>query len=297
MSSWARIAASIGLAAALLVPPGAHGTVTIGSNLGSAPSFGTNCLGATCTIVQNDLPAAQQATGGVKSPVSGSVVLWRVRTAAGVQQPIAFRVVRQITTGSLYTGVTTSATVTPPANSTTAYNVQLPITMGDLIGINCCQVNSTYFRSAGPAAGFYWNPALADGDPGRAPTGSVSSEITINADIEPTSAFAVNGVKLGKGGKVTPTVTLPNPGTLVGGDARDASLAGAAGGKKKATYLKRSSLPVGVAGQTIRLQVLPTKRARALLTEKGRLKAKLKLVFTPTGGTASTQSLKVKLKK
>jgi hypothetical protein len=42
--------------------------------------------------------------------------------------------------------------------------------------------------------------------------------------------------------------------------------------------------------------VKPTKAGRSILADKGKLKTKLKLVFTPTGGTASTQVRKVKLK-
>jgi hypothetical protein len=45
------------------------------------------------------------------------------------------------------------------------------------------------------------------------------------------------------------------------------------------------------------LLVRPTKRARALLRERGKLKAKLKVIFTPTGGSPTTQVLKVKLKR
>jgi hypothetical protein len=43
--------------------------------------------------------------------------------------------------------------------------------------------------------------------------------------------------------------------------------------------------------------VKPTKLARTALADKGRLKASLKVVFTPTGGSPSAQVIKVKLKR
>jgi hypothetical protein len=64
---------------------------------------------------------------------------------------------------------------------------------------------------------------------------------------------------------------------------------------KKAKYLKRSSTQVTAPGRTVIL-VQPTKAARQALGVRGRLKAKLKLAFTPNGGSASTLIRKVKLK-
>jgi hypothetical protein len=122
-------------------------------------------------------------------------------------------------------------------------------------------------------------------------------EIPVNAVIEPTSAFSISQVKSGKGGKVSVTATYPNPGTLLGGDARDKSLAAASGGKKNQLYLKSAGTALAVPGQTAILEFKPTKRARTLLHERRKLKAKVKVVFTPTGGTSSSQTLKVKLKR
>jgi hypothetical protein len=283
------------LALGLLMPAGARGTLTIGSNLGAAPTSGIDACGSSpCTFAQNDLPANLRAAGGVKSPVNGNVVLWRIRTTTGTQQPVAFRIVRPLSTGSLYTGGATSGTVIPPANSTTPYSALLPIKIGDLIGINCCQSISNYFGPAAAENMLRWAPALADGGPGRVPNGGGSLEITVNAEIEPTSAFSVDKVKPGKGGKVTVTVSVPNPGVLVGGDTRDKSLAAAAA-RRKVKYLKRRSIVSGAA-MTLNLQVKPTKAARQVLASKGMLKTKLKLVFTPTGGNPATQVIKVRLK-
>jgi hypothetical protein len=76
---------------------------------------------------------------------------------------------------------------------------------------------------------------------------------------------------------------------------KGAKLAAVAAKKKKPKLLRRTSATASAPGQ-VSLVVKATKLARSLLADKGRLKAKLKLAFTPTGGTASTQVRKVKLK-
>ncbi|HEY6772075.1 MAG TPA: hypothetical protein VI035_06450 [Solirubrobacterales bacterium] len=291
----------LALATAVLAPADARGTVTIGSNLNRVPTVFTGC-DPSCTRVPASLTPGALAAGGLSSPVNGMVVTWRIRVGSA-SAPVTFRVVRRFP-GDLATGAGTSATVMPPVQSITAFPVRLPIAIRDSIGVDCCVGGGGAIGvSGGSGTTDFWLPALADGAAPRArfqfgPQDMF--ETAINADIEPTSAFTISAIKLGKGGKVTVTATLPNPGTLTGGDKRDPSLAAAAGkgkGKGKQRYLKRSTMPVGVAGQTIRLLVRPTKRARALVKEKGSLKAKLKVVFTPTGGNPTTQVLKVRLKR
>ena len=296
---WGRAIATalLALGLAILAPAAARGTVTIGSNLGRVPNVLTGC-DPSCTRVPASLAPAALSPGGLSSPVNGTVVTWRIRVGSSTA-PVRFRVVRRFP-GDLATGAGTSAAVTPPIQSITAFPTRLPISVRESIGVDCCVGGGGVIGvSGGSGTTDLWLPALADGAAPRArfqfgPQDMF--ETAINADIEPTSAFTISKVKLGKGGKVTVTATLPNAGTLEGGDKRDPRLASASA-KKKQKYLKRSTMPVGVAGQTIRLLVRPTTQARALLGEKARLKAKLKVVFTPTGGNPATQVLPVRLKR
>lgn len=297
MVARASAAATIALAAALCLPAGAAATVTIGSNLARAPDGAMGSFGCapSCTVAQETLAADRQAPGGLVSPVNGTVVLWRVR-AANASGPTALRVIRSLG-GGLWTGAGRSTDVTPATNAVSSFTTQLPIGIGNFIGIDCCHPTAEYFLVSGGTE-MTWNPALAEGGPGTAAnTGGGPHEVDLNADIEPTSAFRIDKVKPGKGGKLTVTATLPNPGVYAGGDVRDPSLAAAAAGKKKTRYLKRASLPVGVAGQTINLLLKPTKAARSILASRGKLKTKAKLVFTPTGGSPATQVVKAKLKR
>jgi hypothetical protein len=278
--------ALLALVTPLVVAADAHGTVTIGSNLGREPLLSSICV-PSCTEVQDTLSPALSVAAGVTSPVNGTVVTWRVRTGTNDSSPSALRVV---SVGSDQTAVAsaTSPTVTPPLEATATYAVQLPIEIGDRIGIDCCLngIGSKIFvNEPGQATLVDYIPKLVDGAPPQSQFGAVDPhEVAINADIEPTSAFAVKQVKSGKGGKVTVVATYPNPGSL-------------AAGEEKQRLLKSVSRVVQVPNQTISILLKPTKRARALLHEKRKVKDKIKVVFTPTGGNPSTQTLKVKLKR
>jgi hypothetical protein len=291
----AQFALASALAAALLAPAAAQGTVTIGSNLGRVPTVFTGC-DPSCTRVGASLTPAAVAPGGLPSPVNGTVVTWRIRVG-NTSAPATFRVIRRFA-GDLATGAGTSATVTPPIQAITAFPTRLPIAIGEWIGVDCCVGGGGAIGvSGGSGRTDLWLPALADGAPPR-PRFQFGPqdmfETAINADIEPTSTFSVK-TEPRKGGKVRVTVNLPNAGKVVAGD-KSAKLASvAAAGKKNVRYLKRTKARVSAPGNVV-LVVKPTKAAKQALAPDDRLKAKLKLVFTPTGGTASTQVRKVKLK-
>jgi len=79
-------------------------------------------------------------------------------------------------------------------------------------------------------------------------------------------------------------VTVPGPGTLTIADV-----------KKTKKRIKAKTLTATAAG-TLKLPVKPTKSARGTLEEKGRLKLKVAVTFTPTGGFAATVKRKLTLR-
>jgi hypothetical protein len=277
------------LGSVLALPAASHATVTIGSDLGDSPSVGISCIGSLCTRVQTSLPADDLAANGVSSPVNGTVVTWRIRsTSSATQQPVAFRVISPAA-GGQFTGGGSSATVTPPdIDGVTPFAASIPIKIGDLLGLNFNNsVNSYFGISAGPNSGQLFNPALAQGST-RPPQNNTTEQLLVNADIEPTNTFTATA-KGKKGGKVKISAQLPNAGTFQVGDKKD--LASVAAKRR----LTGSSVQLTAPG-TADLKVKATKSARSLLARKGKLSAKLKLVFTPLGGTPSSQVIRVKLK-
>ncbi|MGH2955568.1 MAG: hypothetical protein ACRDL6_01045 [Solirubrobacterales bacterium] len=276
--------------------------MTIGSNLGRAIDSGDDC-GLGCTYGQADLPAASLAPGGVASPVNGTVVRWRIKSGNEVS-PVALRVIRPP-----YLGAGTSATVTPTLNAVSTFLAQLPIQIGDRIGIDCCDNAGGEYLVSNAGVSDYWEPPLADGSatpPTNPPDPRTRREIAVNADIEPTSTFTLEKRKPKKKARVKLVATLPNPGTFEAGDRLAVGIGhvAAAKTKKKRKLLKRAAAPVGAAGQ-IPLVLKPTKTAIKLLKRKAekkgkknvRIKAKIRIAFTPTFGSPSVQVVKVKLKR
>lgn len=292
----ARLFAIAGALGALLALPSAsYGLVTIGSDLGDANSVGIACVGGTCTRVQTALPADDQSPNGVSSPVNGTVIKWRIKSiASATQQPVAFRVISPAPAGQ-YTGGGTSATVTPPdISGVTAFDASIPIKIGDLLGLNVNnQVNEYFGISAGPNSGQLFNPALATGST-RTPQNNTTEQLLVNADIDPTSKLTSVKKKAKRGGKVKLTIEVPNAGTLVAGDKKDKGVTAVAAAKKP-TLVKNKRVQVTAPGK-ISLLLKPTRAAKAALAAGSKPKAKLKIVFTPTGGSTSSQLLQIKLK-
>jgi hypothetical protein len=274
-----KLALVAALLTALLAPTAARATVTIGSDLGRPVSLEGDCGASSCTMVQTGLPSASQAPGGVSSPVNGVITAWRVR-AGSVTSTTSLKLSRPLGAG-LATGAGTSDAVIPPPNAITTYPTRLPIAIGDQIGIECPGAPIRYFVDGGTMASY--QPVLADGGPARAPNITSAREIAVNAEIEPTSAFGVKKVKPKRGGAVRVDVELPNPGSLTAANAT------------KQNLLRPKSTAVGGPGP-LSLLIKPTKAAKRALADDRRPKAKLTLLFTPFGGSASAQAVTMRLK-
>lgn len=274
----------------LAIPATAQGTVTIGSSLQRSTMTSTSCL-PNCTVVLGDLSPDAQASDGVTSPINGTVTTWRLGVG-NESGPTAFRVVHRLPDGS-YTGGGTSAVVTPTLNMDNVFPTNLPIQRGDLIGIDCCAVPGvTYFTADHSGQRIFFEPGfLGDGATGAMPSGTDNFELLLNADIEPTSAFTLSKVRRKKGGAISVTAQVPNPGTLVAGDPHDYAL-GAPG--NKALLLKPDVADVSPGSVTVTTR--PTQRARDILARRGRLRVHAKVLFTPKGGLPSGQTRTVKLK-
>ncbi len=92
-------------------------------------------------------------------------------------------------------------------------------------------------------------------------------------------------------------VNVPGPGTLTAVDASSSATKSAVASKKKKkpALIKKASLTVAVSG-VAKLNLKPTSAGKKKLKEKGKLAFKINVTFTPTGGTAATQTFKGKLK-
>lgn len=122
------------------------------------------------------------------------------------------------------------------------------------------------------------------------------------AGAEPSNKFSIRkNFKSSKSGtKVTLEVIVPGPGVV---KAVDGSLAPK--GKAKSSAKKRPKAvalfsPVSktaAAAGTVKLTLKLTKAGKAKLRKKGKVSARAAVTYTPTGGKAATQTVKVKFKK
>jgi hypothetical protein len=291
-----RLASAVSLVAiaALLVLPASGGaTITVGSDL-SRPV--TDSVGGAITV----LPQVPDTI----SPVNGTVVGFKVKASpAGAFSwgNVAVRVLRPF--GSTFfdgvgTGLLTPVPVATAANTTFTFPAQLPISKGDSVGIDVGSGGNAV-QSAPVTGAKYgtWGPSLPDSAPPSAPTpGSAAREVLFNAQIEPTNAFTLGVPLIGKKGTATVVATVPNPGTLAAGSVSDKAVVAKKKKKKKPPLLTRvTATAVGSGPVTLALQV--SKAGRKKLREKGKLTVVAKVAYKPTGGTASSQNVVLKLKK
>lgn len=105
--------------------------------------------------------------------------------------------------------------------------------------------------------------------------------------VLPSNAFTIGKLKLNKkNGTATLKVTVAGAGILTAVDA-----------KRKAPKRIRKATVASAAAGTVTLKLKPTGAGKKTLKNKGKLKFKAQLSFTPTGGTASTQTFKGSLTK
>jgi hypothetical protein len=279
-----RISLAFALSAVLLAASASPaGAVTIGETF--TP---TAFCGAGLTRIQTTFPGSQYvvpSTGGI---VNWTFTSWSFQADAAPPQ-LKFKVARaapgaDLTTAANLTIIGESGVVTPTANTLNTFPVQIPVKPGDLIGTytqtggNCRRTQSGY--------SFLFNPT--DVPPGTSatfnPTANPTPQLDVSAVVTPTNTFTLGAIARNKKkGTATITATVPNPGELT-----------AAGKGFKVTA---ATISKAVGAGTAQLKIRAKGKKKATLNEAGKVKVKPKISFTPTGGTASTQTRKLKLKK
>jgi hypothetical protein len=261
-------------------PAGA--AVTIGSNLASPHADNMPGCNISCTATNAFLPVANRASGGLLSPVNGTVTSWRVRANAGLN--LSLRVLRPADTA--FTGMGTSAPASfPGPGLSPVFPTSLPIAIGDAVGLN--SPNGNLVLAATPGAGqAFWNvPPLADGSTRVADAVGTGREVLVHATIEPTNTLTFGRVQRNKKkGVARLTVELPNPGTLE-----------FSGNRLKIAQTAAATTVAAPGPVEFLLKAAGKKRKK--LKRKGKTKVSPTFTFTPTHGVASTQSTTVGLKK
>jgi hypothetical protein len=111
--------------------------VTTGSSLQRAPDVSLQGNTGPFTVLQSFLSQQLAAPSVAPTSVNGSVIRWRIRTGDTDTGPVTFRILRKLSGSGAslrYTGVSSYGPVTPALNTTSTYDVNLPINRGDSIG-------------------------------------------------------------------------------------------------------------------------------------------------------------------
>jgi hypothetical protein len=186
-------------AGVLHAPPAGAATITLGPTLSSATVTSQLKCGNTkgCTVAQK--------TPSYTSPVTGMVVAWRVKGAAGT---LTLRVIDGNTGGAgvaFGTALTTGKELFP---------AEIPIKAGERFGVDIAnEVTAARLGYAAKAGAAFseWGPVLAEGAT-KAPQEEVSgAELLLNVEIQPAPGITA----------VTPAagpVEQPDAVTITGHD-------------------------------------------------------------------------------
>lgn len=218
-------------------------------------------------------------------PGSGRITSWSHNPPFSATGQVGFKVFHKTGDPAFYMALAHDGPrpVTPGVVNTSP--VSIPVQSGDLIGLHVNGGNAAGF-SATPSDTFGTRLGLNDGQEGSF-TVANGQRINVSAVFVPDNSISVGKTALNeKKGTATLNLTLPNPGELTG-----------SGKGVKAASAGRAVISKSVAAGPAKLLIKAKGKQRKTLNETGKVKLKVKITYTPTGGDPRTQSLKVKLKK
>jgi hypothetical protein len=223
------------------------------------------------------------STGGI---VSWTVSSWSTYASADAGQSFTMKIFRQVA-GMTYqvVGHDGPRDLTPGALNTFPANVLARA--GDVLGLNSGPGTSNACNFNVPMdTALTRQGNLADGESGDFGTTTPFWRVNVTASLSPSNQFTFGSLKRNENrGTATLAVNVPNPGELTG-SGKGVKVAGAA-------VISKAVTGPGLVKLTIRAKG----KKKRKLNETGKVKVKPKITYIPTGGNASTQSLKVRLKK
>lgn len=274
------------LLAAMLWAPVSSADSTIGAYVNQNPSTSGTCgykaAGERpCLFVDTVIPAL-----ATTAPCDGTVTRFRLNGLAKPSNHYRLRVVRQNADLS-FTGTASSGPVTLTTDGVNEYVTSLPIAAGEYIGVDFEESTEQFGLRwvEQPATGaYFFNAFPADGGSALR-TGSSTISYLYNADVACTPSNVFKVIKL-KGTALSLELTSQGQVTVT-----------AVASKGKPKLLKPSKVSGGPGRIKDFLRL--TASAKKVLAEKGKVRIKAAISFTPTGGNANvlTRTLTVKKPK
>ncbi len=287
------MAAASALGAVLAVPAVAQATITVGSSL-AAPLAPGSPIGGDITAF-----AVAPAAGSAVSPVNGTVTGGHIKQGSTSSGNVTLRIVHRLANGDIQVLRTGPSNLFGAGAGVYPIKGGIPVAAGDIVAI---EATLGLERAITPGAAYQWQSTSAvpvGGAPVTPSGGFADSELLYNAEIDPENSFSIGPPTVGKKGIATVVVTVPNPGALAAGSFNDSGLAASAKKKKKKKakpLLSQVGATAADAGQ-VTLTIGASKAGRKVLRRKGKLRTMARIVYTPTGGTAASQTFELKLKR
>jgi hypothetical protein len=297
--------------AASASPAGA--AVTIGETFTPPVSFGGSGV-----FIQSSSPGSSYAV-----PSDGVITSWSFEAAAGSTPPLKLKIVRHAG-GNDFTTIGDSQLETPTPSTLNTWTTRIAVRAGDLLAHFYSDTTFSYRNVPGygtnEISGSPGDPNL-DPPPGTTityePPSATPHQIDVSAVVEPDvdrdgfgdesqdkcvgtpgtangcpSAVTIDKLKQKGDTKVKVTATVPGAGTLQVGSASGKALAGKAAKSLKVVQRNLTA----TTKQRVTLKVKLTKSAIGQLVDVGKLKLKVKAVYTPPGGPPGSQTKQKKLR-
>jgi hypothetical protein len=267
---------------ALLAATPATATTTIGQ-LAPAGATSQNCGPSSGGYVQQTVTSGRSYA----VPANGvRITSWSTAAhpmTAG--QQMALRVLRPLG-GASFQGVTHDGPRSLTPSSVNTFQVNLAVKPGDVLSLDSGGSNfpaACGFLVSGENGEYnsFPNPPPADGasETFFAATGA---KVNVTAEVEVTNAFSFGAMTRNKKkGRGTAIVHAAGPGSF--------ALSGRG--------LKAQQAPLGNTVGDVILQVIPKGKVKKKLRQRGKARVTVSVTYTPDGGAAGTQSLKLKLLK
>ena len=233
------------------------------------------------TRLQTTSPGSQY-----KVPSTGGVSAWTITSwnfEAGPTPPSLRLKVGRPAGPDSFTIVGQSPLVTPAADRLNTFPVQIAVQAGDVIGNYTPPPAQNCGRNLPVNSGFQQH--FLNGEAALGVTQTFSTQDDFQSDISavlvPSNAFTLGqATRNKKKGIAFITATVPNPGGVT------------LSGKGLKTITATVAGPSGV-----KLKIKAKGNKQRTLDETGKVKVAPAITYTPSGGSASTQSSTLKLKK
>lgn len=163
-----------------------------------------------------------------------------------------------------------------------SFAADLQVQPGDVLGVHSGGGDCA-FDPAGDPILFLQNTDVPDGD--QAPFESdVDFRLNATAEVIPTNEFTLGKPKAKRNGTAVLILTLPNPGDL--------SVAGK-GVKGSISAVSAKQVNAG----SVKVVIRAKGKNKRKLADNGKVTVKPRITFTPTSGTATTVTRKLKLRR